>query len=50
VELTTLVAAVDGFLAAMEGERWPEGLAMPRIAFDPAATDTAGSGDLRPAR
>jgi hypothetical protein len=30
VELGSLVAAVDGFLAAMEGGGWPE-LTMPRI-------------------
>src|SRR5690348_10252360 len=32
VELAPLVASVDGFLAAMEGEVWPEGLEMPLIA------------------
>jgi predicted metal-dependent hydrolase len=30
VELASLVNAVDGYLAAMEGPRWPE-LTMPRI-------------------
>ena len=32
VELESLVERVDGFLAAMDGEGWPEGLAMPVIA------------------
>jgi uncharacterized protein len=32
VALAPLVASVDGFLAAMEGAAWPEGLEMPRIA------------------
>jgi hypothetical protein len=32
VELAPLVERVDGFLAAMDGEGWPEGLAMPVIA------------------
>ena len=31
VELAPLVAAVDGFLAAMAAEEWPEGLAMPVV-------------------
>jgi len=31
VELASLVAAVDGLLAAMEREEWPDGLAMPVI-------------------
>ena len=50
VELAPLVAAVDGFLAAMEREAWPEGLEMPRIAAEPRATDTGGTGGRRPPR
>jgi uncharacterized protein len=33
VELAPLVAAVDGFLAAMEGAAWPDALEMPRIDY-----------------
>src|SRR5947209_9010837 len=33
VELEPLVARMDGFLAAMDGEGWPEGLQMPVIAY-----------------
>jgi uncharacterized protein len=32
VAVAPLVTRVDGFLAAMEGASWPEGLEMPRIA------------------
>jgi hypothetical protein len=31
VELAPLVEQVDGFLRAMEGPEWPEGLVMPTI-------------------
>jgi predicted metal-dependent hydrolase len=31
VDLASMVAAVDGFLAAMEREDWPDGLTMPVI-------------------
>jgi len=31
VDLESLVAAVDGSLAAMEREDWPDGLTMPVI-------------------
>jgi uncharacterized protein len=33
VELQALVAAVDGFLAALERVPWPEGLRMPLIDY-----------------
>jgi predicted metal-dependent hydrolase len=35
VELEALVARVDGFLDAMAGDAWPEGLEMPRIPAAP---------------
>jgi len=33
VALAPLVGRVDGFLAAMDGEAWPEGLEMPLIDY-----------------
>ena len=34
VDLAPLVAEVDAFLLAMDGESWPEGLEMPLIGYD----------------
>ncbi len=33
VELSPLLESVEGFLDAMEGDGWPEGLEMPRIGM-----------------
>jgi hypothetical protein len=40
VELAPLVDAVDGHLAAMEREAWPERLEMPRIEMAPDRPET----------